>query len=51
MIHLMKLDVFKPILDLTIQESRRDSLLSASCLEFFEHMRRVRHFLVLLSFN
>lgn len=40
MIHLMKLDVFKPILDLTIQESRRDSLLSASCLEFFEHMRR-----------
>jgi protein phosphatase-4 regulatory subunit 3 len=40
MIHLMKLDVFKPILDLTIQESRRDSLLSASCQEFFEHMRR-----------
>ncbi|KAG1752462.1 component of IIS longevity pathway SMK-1-domain-containing protein [Suillus paluster] len=40
MVHLMKLDVFKPILDLTIQESRRDSLLSASCQEFFEHMRR-----------
>ncbi|KAG0703908.1 component of IIS longevity pathway SMK-1-domain-containing protein [Suillus ampliporus] len=40
MVHLMKLDIFKPILDLTIQESRRDSLLSASCQEFFEHMRR-----------
>ncbi|OJA07985.1 hypothetical protein AZE42_01086 [Rhizopogon vesiculosus] len=36
----LRLDVFKPILDLTIQESRRDSLLSASCQEFFEHMRR-----------
>lgn len=49
MAHLIKLDVFKPILDLTIQESRRDSLLSASCQEFFEHMRRVRHFLGLPS--
>ncbi|KIJ69852.1 hypothetical protein HYDPIDRAFT_104481 [Hydnomerulius pinastri MD-312] len=38
--HLMKLDVFKPILDLTILESHRDSLLSASCQEFFEHIRR-----------
>ncbi|EGN92042.1 hypothetical protein SERLA73DRAFT_117880 [Serpula lacrymans var. lacrymans S7.3] len=38
--HLMKLDVFKPILELTIHESRRDSLLSASCQEFFEHIRR-----------
>ncbi|KAF9238811.1 component of IIS longevity pathway SMK-1-domain-containing protein [Melanogaster broomeanus] len=38
--HLMKLDVFKPILELTLQESHRDSLLSASCQEFFEHMRR-----------
>ncbi|KAF8559134.1 DUF625-domain-containing protein [Imleria badia] len=38
--HLIKLDVFKPILELTLQESHRDSLLSASCQEFFEHMRR-----------
>ncbi|KAI6034555.1 component of IIS longevity pathway SMK-1-domain-containing protein [Pisolithus microcarpus] len=38
--HLLKLDVFKPILDLALQESHRDSLLSASCQEFFEHMRR-----------
>ncbi|KAH7887481.1 component of IIS longevity pathway SMK-1-domain-containing protein [Phlebopus sp. FC_14] len=38
--HLMKLDVFKPILDLSLQESHRDSLLSASCQEFFDHMRR-----------
>ncbi|KAF8138310.1 component of IIS longevity pathway SMK-1-domain-containing protein [Boletus edulis] len=38
--HLIKLDVFKPILQLTLQESHRDSLLSASCQEFFEHMRR-----------
>ncbi|KAF9062224.1 component of IIS longevity pathway SMK-1-domain-containing protein [Rhodocollybia butyracea] len=37
---LMKHDIFKPILDLTIQESRRDNLLSCSCQEFFEHMRR-----------
>lgn len=40
----MKLDVFKPILELTLQESHRDSLLSASCQEFFEHMRRVKSF-------
>ncbi|KAI6024484.1 component of IIS longevity pathway SMK-1-domain-containing protein [Pisolithus marmoratus] len=38
--HLTKLDVFKPILDLALQESHRDSLLSASCQEFFEHMRK-----------
>ncbi|KAG9317314.1 component of IIS longevity pathway SMK-1-domain-containing protein [Chiua virens] len=38
--HLIKLDVFKPILELTLQESHRDSLLSASCQEFFEHVRR-----------
>ncbi|KAF5393184.1 hypothetical protein D9757_001190 [Collybiopsis confluens] len=37
---LMKHDIFKPVLDLTIQESRRDNLLSCSCQEFFEHMRR-----------
>ncbi|PFH49248.1 hypothetical protein AMATHDRAFT_148063 [Amanita thiersii Skay4041] len=38
--HMIKLDVFQPILDLTLQESRRDNLLSCSCQEFFEHMRR-----------
>ncbi|KAG2013244.1 hypothetical protein CC2G_010176 [Coprinopsis cinerea AmutBmut pab1-1] len=38
--HMCKLDVFKPILDLTLQESRRDNLLSCSCHEFFESMRR-----------
>ena len=39
--HLMKVDVFKPILQLALQESHRDSLLSAACQELFEHMRRV----------
>ncbi|KDQ64157.1 hypothetical protein JAAARDRAFT_187524 [Jaapia argillacea MUCL 33604] len=38
--HLIKHDILKPILDLTLQESRRDNLLSCSCQEFFEHMRR-----------
>ncbi|KAH7916787.1 component of IIS longevity pathway SMK-1-domain-containing protein [Hygrophoropsis aurantiaca] len=38
--HFIKLEVLKPILDLTTQESRRDTLLSASCQEFFDHMRR-----------
>lgn len=33
-------DVFKPILDLTLQESRRDNLLSCSCHEFFDSIRR-----------
>jgi protein phosphatase-4 regulatory subunit 3 len=40
----MKHDLLKPILDLTLKESKRDNLLSSSCQEFFEHMRRVRHF-------
>lgn len=31
----------KPILDLTIQESLRDNLLSCSCQEYFEIMRKV----------
>ena len=39
---LMKHDILKPILDLTIQESRRDNLLSCSCHEYFENMRKVR---------
>jgi len=38
---LMKHDILKPILDLTIQESRRDNLLSCSCQEYFENMRKV----------
>jgi protein phosphatase-4 regulatory subunit 3 len=36
----MKHDILKPILDLTIQESRRDNLLSCSCQEYFENMRK-----------
>ncbi|KAI9507010.1 DUF625-domain-containing protein [Russula earlei] len=38
--HLMKLEVFKPIVELTIKESRRDTLVNSSCQEFFEFMRR-----------
>ncbi|OSD04439.1 DUF625-domain-containing protein [Trametes coccinea BRFM310] len=38
--HLMKHDVFKPILELTLRESKRDNLLSSTCLEFFDFMRR-----------
>ncbi|KAI0355408.1 DUF625-domain-containing protein [Trametes cingulata] len=38
--HLIKHDVFKPILELTLRESKRDNLLSSSCLEFFDFMRR-----------
>lgn len=41
--HLIKLEVFRPIFELTIKESRRDTLVSSSCQEFFEFMRRVRH--------
>jgi len=37
---VIKHDVIKPILDLTLQESRRDNLLSCSCQEYFEIMRR-----------
>ena len=38
---MLKLDILHPILELTLQESRRDNLLSCSCQEFFENMRRV----------
>ncbi|PCH40772.1 DUF625-domain-containing protein [Wolfiporia cocos MD-104 SS10] len=38
--HLIKFDVFEPILNLTLLESRRDNLISASCQEFFECLRR-----------
>ncbi|KIM46489.1 hypothetical protein M413DRAFT_441578 [Hebeloma cylindrosporum] len=37
---VMKQDILKPILDLTVQESLRDNLLSCSCQEYFEHMRK-----------
>ena len=40
--HLVKLETFKPIIELTIKESYRDTLVSSSCQEFFEFMRRVR---------
>ncbi len=39
--HLSKLEVFKPIVELTLKESRRDTLVNSSCQEFFEFMRRV----------
>ncbi|KAH9939250.1 component of IIS longevity pathway SMK-1-domain-containing protein [Epithele typhae] len=38
--YLIKSDVFKPILDLTTRECRRDNLVSSTCLEFFDFMRR-----------
>ncbi|KAI0092094.1 component of IIS longevity pathway SMK-1-domain-containing protein [Irpex rosettiformis] len=38
--HLIKLDALKPVIDLTVQESRRDNLLSSACQEFFESMRK-----------
>ncbi|KAF7294291.1 SMK-1 domain-containing protein [Mycena chlorophos] len=37
---VMKQDLLKPILDLTLRESRRDNLLSCSCHEYFDFMRR-----------
>ena len=39
--HLSKLEVFKPIVELSLKESRRDTLVNSSCQEFFEFMRRV----------
>ena len=39
--HLVKLETFKPIMELTIKESYRDTLVSSSCQEFFDFMRRV----------
>ncbi|KAH9999811.1 component of IIS longevity pathway SMK-1-domain-containing protein [Russula vinacea] len=38
--HLSKSEVFKSIVELTIKESRRDTLVNSSCQEFFEFMRR-----------
>ncbi|KAL1721678.1 component of IIS longevity pathway SMK-1-domain-containing protein [Schizophyllum commune] len=37
---MVKHDLFKPIIDLTLSESRRDNLLSGSCQDLFEHIRR-----------
>ncbi|TFY82924.1 hypothetical protein EWM64_g1093 [Hericium alpestre] len=39
-VHLMKMGIYKPIVQLTLEESRRDTLVGSSCLEFFEYMRR-----------
>ncbi|KAG8752219.1 Platinum sensitivity protein [Serendipita sp. 396] len=38
--HLIKHNIFSPILELTKRESSRDNLLSSCCQEFFEHLRR-----------
>jgi hypothetical protein len=40
--YLRRHGVVGPILDLALRESRRDNLISASCLELFEYLRRVR---------
>ncbi|KIY73923.1 DUF625-domain-containing protein [Cylindrobasidium torrendii FP15055 ss-10] len=37
---LIKLDLLKPILDLTLRESRRDNLLSCSCQDYFTFMMK-----------
>ncbi|KAJ7506513.1 component of IIS longevity pathway SMK-1-domain-containing protein, partial [Mycena galericulata] len=37
---IMKHDLVKPILDLTLRESKRDNLLSCSCQEYFDYMKR-----------
>ncbi|CEL59479.1 putative protein C216,01c OS=Schizosaccharomyces pombe (strain 972 / ATCC 24843) GN=SPBC216.01c PE=2 SV=3 [Rhizoctonia solani AG-1 IB] len=38
--HLIKQDVVLPIIELTARESRRDNMLSSTCQEFFEYIRR-----------
>ncbi|KAI1795069.1 component of IIS longevity pathway SMK-1-domain-containing protein [Ganoderma leucocontextum] len=38
--HLIKHEVFQSILTLTTHESKRDNLVSSTCLEFFDFMRR-----------
>ncbi len=47
--HLMKIDAMKPLLDLTIRESRRDNLLSSTCKEFFEYIRKVTRLMSFVS--
>ncbi|KAF8318269.1 DUF625-domain-containing protein [Clavulina sp. PMI_390] len=39
--HLIKQECFSPILALAAEEADRDNLVSASCQEFFEHIRKV----------
>ena len=41
--HLIKFDILQPIIDLAVKESGRDNLISSSCQEFFDHLRKVRH--------
>ncbi|KAI0035668.1 component of IIS longevity pathway SMK-1-domain-containing protein [Vararia minispora EC-137] len=38
--HLIKLDVFRPVLDLAAKEAQRDTLVSSCCLEFFDYMKK-----------
>ncbi|CAE6527395.1 unnamed protein product [Rhizoctonia solani] len=38
--HLIKQDVVLPIIELTARESRRDNMVSSTCQEFFEYIRR-----------
>ncbi|KZV75083.1 DUF625-domain-containing protein [Peniophora sp. CONT] len=40
MSHLVKLDAFRPVLELTLRETARDTLVGSACLDFFETMRR-----------
>lgn len=39
--HFFKHEIFLRVLNITAEESRRDTLLSASCQELFEYMRKV----------
>jgi protein phosphatase-4 regulatory subunit 3 len=39
--HLIKHDGVLPIIELTAREARRDNMLSSTCQEFFEYIRRV----------
>ncbi|KAL5507911.1 PSY2 [Sanghuangporus vaninii] len=39
-LHMQKHEVFTPICKLTIREARRENLLSSTCQEFFEFMRK-----------
>lgn len=41
--HIHKHECFTPITQLAIREARRDNLLSSTCQEFFEFMRKVRN--------
>ncbi|CAK5262860.1 unnamed protein product [Mycena citricolor] len=39
-VQVMRHDAFKPILDLTLRESRRDNLISGTCLDYFDCIRK-----------